>query len=107
MEPVRVRVYGLLSLTKRRYLMQAALGVVAAVLLLAAWYFAWPPLALRLKRPELPPSEFRTVLVAVMDNVPWIVLAALAYKAAEVWVVLRLFARKEAGVKKPISAGSG
>ena len=31
-----------------------------------------------------------------MNNVPWIVLAAVVYKAIEVFFVLRTFARKEA-----------
>ncbi len=31
-----------------------------------------------------------------MDAVPWILLVALAYQAAEIYLVLRVFARKEA-----------
>ena len=95
MEPVRVKVYGLFSLTRRRYLIQAIAGVATAMVVLIAWYFAWPPMHERLTRPELPPSAFRTFLVAVLNNVPWILMAALAYKMAEVYFVLRIFARKE------------
>ncbi len=96
MEPVRVKLYGLFSMTKRRYVFQAAASVVGAVLVLVGWYFAWPGLRPRLTRPDLPASTFRTLIVAVMDAVPWILLTALAYQAAEVYLVLRAFARKEA-----------
>ena len=93
MEPVRVKVYGLFSLTKRRYLAQAVSGVVFAVLIFAGWWFGWPPLRDRLTRAEAPASAFRDLLVAVLDNVPWILLAVLAYKGIEVFFVLRAFAR--------------
>jgi hypothetical protein len=94
-EPVRVKVYGLFSRTRRRYLIEAIAGVGSAMVLLIAWYFGWPPMHERLTRPELPPSAYRTLLVAVLNNVPWILMAALAYKMAEVYVVLRILARKE------------
>jgi hypothetical protein len=94
-EPIRVKLYGLFSMTKSRYIFQAAASAVGAVLVLVGWYFAWPGLRPRLTRPDLPASEIRTLIVAVMDAVPWILLAALAYQAAEVYVVLRAFARKE------------
>jgi hypothetical protein len=84
-------------MTKRRYLAQAAVAVVGALLLLAGWFYTWPGqngLQTRLTRPDLPPSEVRTLIVAVMDGVPWILLAALVYQAAEVYFVLRWFARK-------------
>ena len=48
MEPVRVKVYGLFSLTKQSYLRQAAAGVVFAAFIAAGWYFGWPPLSKRL-----------------------------------------------------------
>ena len=96
MEPVRVKLYGFLPMTRQRYLFQGVVALVGAVVILVGWYFAWPGLRVRLTRPELPPSDVRTTIVAVMDCVPWIVLAAIAYEAAEVAVVLRLFARKEA-----------
>jgi hypothetical protein len=91
-EPVRVKVYGLFSLTKRRYVGQAIAGVVFALLILAGWWFGWPPLRDRLT--SAPPSALRDFLVAILGNVPWIVLAVLVYKAIEVFFVLRAFARR-------------
>jgi hypothetical protein len=95
-EPVRIKMYGLFSLTKQRYLSQAIAGVLGAVVILVGWYFIWPPMRDRLARPDLPPSSFREMIVAILGNVPWILLAALAYKAMEVYIVLRIFGRKEA-----------
>ena len=92
MEPVRVKVYGLFSLTKQSYLRQAAAGVVFAAFIAAGWYFGWPPLSKRLA--AAPPSAFRDFLVAVLGNVPWIVLAVVVYKAIEVFFVLRAFSRR-------------
>ena len=93
MEPVRVKVYGLFSLTKRRYLTQAVTGVAFVVLLFAGWWFGWPPLRDRLTQAAVPESAFRDFLVVVLDNVPWILLAVLVYKSIEVFFVLRAFDR--------------
>jgi hypothetical protein len=98
-EPVRVKVYGLYPLTKRRYLTQAVAGVVMAVLILVGWWFGWPPLRDRLMQRELPAAM--TAVVAVLNNVPWILLAALVFKAIEVFFVLRAFARKETALTSP------
>jgi hypothetical protein len=92
-EPVRVKVYGLFSLTKRRYVTQAVTGVVFVGLLFAGWCFGWPPLRDRLTQAAAPESAFRDFLVAVLDNVPWILFAVFVYKAIEVFFVLRAFAR--------------
>ena len=97
-EPVRVKVYGLFSLTKRRYLSQAATGVVFAVLILAGRWFGWAPLSKRLA--DAPASALRDFLVVVLGNVPWIVLAVLVYKAIEVFFVLRAFARHTSPPRK-------
>ena len=112
MEPVRVKLYGLFRMTKRRYVFQAVLGVALAVILLIGWYVTWPGphgLGARLKQPPpgVPVSPQLAVLIAIMDNLPWIVLAALAYQAAEAYLVLGLFARKETGQKPGASAKSG
>ena len=41
-EPVRVKVYGLFPLTRRRYLWQAAFGGFSLVLVLVLWLAVWP-----------------------------------------------------------------
>ena len=108
MEPVRVKVYGLFSLTKRRYVSQAVAGVVGAVVVFVGWFFAWPPMRDRLTRPDLPPSSFREMIVAILSNVPWILLAALVFKAVEVYIVLSIFGRKEAAAAaKTPASGQG
>jgi hypothetical protein len=91
---VRVKVYGLFARTRRRYLIDAAIGVVFGLILLVVWWLGWPTLRERLTKLELPP--FLKVTVAVLDQTPWILLAAALWKGTEAVFVLRSFARKEA-----------
>jgi hypothetical protein len=93
-EPVRVKVYGLFSRTRRRYVIEAALGTVFGLILLIAWWLGWPHLRQRLDALELPP--FLQLTVAVLDWTPWILLGAVMWKGMEVLIVLRSFARKGA-----------
>ena len=94
MEPVRVKVYGLVWHTRRRYVLQSifGLGAVAGVLIL--WWLGWQRLRDNLTQLELPPHVKLTV--AILDQVPYIMLVAVAIKAFEMWLVLRRFSRKEA-----------
>jgi hypothetical protein len=92
-EPVRVKVYGLFSRTRRRYLIDAAIGTIFGLFLLVAWWLGWPILRQRLATLTLPP--LLQVTVAVLDATPWILLGAAVYKGMEVLLVWRLFARKE------------
>ena len=96
-EPVRVKVYGLFPLTRRRYLSQAFFGIVALVTMLVGWFLSWPRLRGHLSQATLPPAM--RVTVAVLDQVPWILLATAALKGLETFVVLRCFARKEAAAR--------
>jgi hypothetical protein len=107
-EPVRVKVYGLFPRTRRRYLIETTLGVFLALLLLAAWWFGWPQLRQRLVHLDLPPRM--RVIVAVLDQAPWLLLAAVLWKGMEVYFVLRAFARREAhkqvtGLSPPTTTG--
>jgi hypothetical protein len=106
-EPVRVKLYGLFSLTRRRYLIQTlALELPAAAVTFIGWYFALRPWCdYYHKHPPAQAAQFLSVYLSIFDNLPWILLAALAYKALEVWIVLRIFARKEAQVAKKKQAG--
>jgi hypothetical protein len=93
-EPVRVKVYGLLSRTRRRYVLEATVGVVCLVAVMVAWWFGWPKLRQRLVQLELSPA-MRTVVI-ILDAVPWLLLVVAAVKAVEIPIVLRAFARKAA-----------
>jgi hypothetical protein len=92
-EPVRIKVYGLFSRTRRRYAIEAIAGAVLGFILLAAWWLGWPFLRQRLMVLELPPLLVLTI--AVLDRAPWILLGAALYKGTEVLIVLHSFARKE------------
>lgn len=90
MDPVRIRLYGLVSVTKRGYLIQL---VVAAVVLAGL-------LLLRILAPPLPdaagtPSGLE-FLAGFLRNLHWIVLALAALFALEAYIVLRRFGREEA-----------
>src|SRR5438093_209112 len=92
MQKVRVKVYGLIPLTKRTYLVLQALGLGVIVAAFAA--------GVCLPRPKpargevLPPVA--VMAVRLLDWLPWLALLFLAAGAAETWLVLRKFARKEA-----------
>src|SRR5439155_18079039 len=96
---------GLFSTTRRRYLVQTLVAELpAALVAFLGWYFALRPWCdYYHKHPPAQAQGFLTVYLAIFDNLPWIILAALAYKAIAVWFVLRIFARKEAqaAAKKP------
>jgi hypothetical protein len=93
-EPVRVKVYGLFSRTRRRYAIEAIVGAVFGLLLFLAWWLGWPTLRQRLTAVDLPP--LLQWIVRILDRAPWILLAAALCKGMEVLFVLRSFARKEA-----------
>jgi hypothetical protein len=93
MGPVRIKVYGLFARTRRRYLIEAAVGGLLLLGALVAWWLGWPELEARLKR--LPPSRGVLMTEAVLANAPWIVLAAAVLKSIELIAVLRRFTREE------------
>ena len=95
MEPVRVKVYGLFAWTRRRYFVQSVLDFVSGAAVLLFWLLVWPGMKQNVMRFDPPPTHL-IVVVAVLDQVPWILLAATAVKVFEMWIVLRRFARKEA-----------
>jgi len=95
---MRVKVYGLFSRTRRRYIIEAITGVVFGLMLFVAWWLGWPDLRQRLLALEPPP--FLRLTLAVLDRTPWILLGAALWKGMEVLIVLRSFARKE--VRNPL-----
>ena len=99
MEPVRVKVYGLVSMTRRGYLMQLAGAVTLVLVLLAFHYLRWPEV-----RPDATKvrGQFQRYVIAFFDHVHWIAAVIAVLLALEAWLVLRRFARKEAErVSKP------
>jgi hypothetical protein len=92
-EPVRVKVYGLVPRTRSRYLVESAVALGFAAVLFIAWWLGWPVLRQRFERQELPAVV--QVVRVVLEWAPWILLGALGIKLLEMMIVLRCFARRE------------
>ena len=124
MEPVRVKLYGLVSVTKRGYLTQQVIAFALLVFLFIislalpesprqsklgnleakeASQRVKPSQSGPARDTELPP--WVGPLFWLVDNLRWIVLAAFAWFAIETCVVLRRFAQK-AAVQQARSPGS-
>ncbi len=93
--PVRIKVYGLISLTRRGYLICQALGLVLMVVFLLVWavFLRTPP-----SWPE--PGAGRPVVAfwgLVQNYLPGILLLTVLLEAVETYFVLRRFRRAEAG----------
>jgi hypothetical protein len=95
-EPVRVKVYGLFWQTRRRYVLQSIFGLGYGVALLILWLAAWRGMYEKLMRWDLDLPTYMKVTVAILNQLPWILLAAAAIKLFEMWIVLRRFTQKEA-----------
>jgi membrane protein implicated in regulation of membrane protease activity len=89
--PVKVKVYGLISLTRRGYMICLGVGVGMLVVLLLAWalFIAGPP------TPAEQAGAF-TLWTLVRVYTPLILLAAALLEGIEVYFVLRRFRRAEA-----------
>jgi hypothetical protein len=91
MEPVRVKLYGLFTVTKRRYLWQLALTVLLLVVLLVMWWFL----------PNLQPVDGRgdpphvAWAIWLLRYLPWVVAGLAVLVLLEAVVVFRRFARAE------------
>lgn len=90
--PVRVNLYGILPMTRSRYVFQLVVGAGLAVGLMAAWWVRWPTLREELQTVRTPTMDR---LVAFWDMVPWLIVAFAVVQAVEAWYVLGLFAKKE------------
>lgn len=89
--PVRVKIYGLISLTRRAYLYCVAVGVVGLVVLLVIWGLtAGPP------TPAEKSGQFPLTPIYIWRNyAPWLLAAAALLEGIEVYVVLKRFRRAE------------
>ena len=92
MPPIRVKVYGLLPLTKRAYLVVQGIGLAVVVAAIVV--------GVCLPRPVPPPGEelppFVATQVALLDFLPWLAVLFLIAGMVETCLVLGRFARKEA-----------
>ena len=104
--PVRVKLYGILSLTKRTYLLLVAVGAVGLLALLIWWAVdTGPPTPLEQsgKYPLTPWFVWR-------NWGPWMIAAGYLLGGLEVLLVLRRFRRAEADqarAKAPDSTPKG
>jgi hypothetical protein len=90
--PVRVKVYGLISLTKRTYLICVAIGGVGLVVLLILW-----ALTAGTPSPAEKAGKFPLTPFFIWRNyAPWLLAAAALLEGVEVYVVLKRFRRAEA-----------
>jgi hypothetical protein len=87
--PIRIKLYGLISVTRRGYLTQ----LVLAAFLLAGLFGMWLYLRARIN-PAAGPEVAR--IRELFDYVPWVALAIAVLYAIEATIVLRRFAREEA-----------
>lgn len=92
-EPVRVRLYGFLRMTRRRYLRQVFLALMLSAVLLGVWAWNWPGMRREIL-PDAPPTAER--FLALMDALGWIILAAVLLQLIEAFFVLRRFRQLEA-----------
>lgn len=98
MEPVRIKLYGLVALTRRQYLrVQVLVFALTAVVMAAAL------VAVRV----LPPPDPKTMPHAAvlvyycLSLLRWVVPAVWGVEVLETFLVLRRFAREEARVRPP------
>jgi hypothetical protein len=100
MQPVRVKLYGLITLTRRGYFILLGLSVVCLLILLvlSLWMRLregpWQPNAGRMEDGQLSPMVM--VVRVFLSFLPWIVLGAAILQGIEAILVLRRFAREEA-----------
>lgn len=94
MAPVRVKVYGLLSRTRRQYVSQQVVAVVLMIPLLAIWVYWQTQIVPELAGRNLP--RYLALLMGLFDAIPWLVAPLLLAIALETFLVMRIFARKEA-----------
>ena len=93
MTPVRVKLYGLIPITRRRYLTQFVVALVLSAALLLAWWLYWPTVRGSL---EASRSDVLDGVVRFWNLAPYFILGIVVLQLIEAWVVLRRFRRKEA-----------
>jgi hypothetical protein len=101
--PVRVKVYGLISFTRRGYLMEAVAEWLVLVAILSFWILGYPHYRqIMLTVPNR--TRLTDLTLVLFDAIPWILAGAVLLKVIEMYIVLRAFARKEAAARQIPSA---
>jgi len=103
-EPVRIKLYGLVSMTRRGYLIQLTIGL-ALLAALAGLATYMPPLP-NLAEEGKPQTLYVTVSLWVLRHLPWIVLTVAVLFALEAVIVLRRFARAESRERERLAKAS-
>ena len=85
-EPVRVKLYGFYSITKRKYVAQVVVAAVMIAFLFVAWLIFHQSLRDRLLALSVPVLD---TVVKVWDTVPWIVLTLAVLQVIEAYFVFR------------------
>jgi uncharacterized membrane protein len=101
--PVRIRLYGLISVTKRGYLTQLVLASMLLVVLLVV-RSSLPPLPIGYRPQDL--GAGGAVALWLLSNLHWVVLGLLLLFMLEAFFVLRSFAREEARQKNAFGSPS-
>jgi hypothetical protein len=92
-EPVRIKLYGLFSMTRRRYIAQLIVFGLLLVVVVSAWFIRWLAIRESIQHLNNPSLDW---VVTLLDLTPWIVLVVAVLQVIEAWFVLRAFARKQA-----------
>lgn len=91
-DPVRLRVYGFLRVTRRGYICLLACGFVFLLVVIGIWLATSPPE----KPPGVREPHFSFVLLSFLHRyLPWIVAAAAILESIEAIVMFRRFRREE------------
>ena len=93
MTPVRVKLYCLIPITRRRYLIQLVVALVLSAALLIAWWLYWPGVRASLESSR---SDVLDRVVSFWNVAPWVIAGIVVVQLIEAWVVLRRFRRKVA-----------
>ena len=104
MDPVRVRLYGMFSRTKRQYVSQQIVAVLMLIPLAGIWIYWRLQIA-----PELAGRTFPrhiAMMLSLFDMIPWLVVPLALAIGLETFLVMRIFARKEAAQRAAEATGN-
>jgi hypothetical protein len=92
----RVKLYGLIPMTRRRYLGQLVVALVLSAGLLVGWWLYWPRVRASL---EATRSDVLDRIIWFWDFAPWVIGGIVVLQVIEAWVVLRKFRAQEPRTK--------